>query len=139
MLSRSFARSFTSHSCLPPTIKQILSFTPSTSHRQHDHDTSTTVHGWIKSVRRQKNVSFAIVNDGTTLKGLQAVFLHPETTQTMPNKGLNTGTSVRLTGKLIESSGKGQEKELRVNTVEILGECDLEVLFAPVVSSSTLN
>lgn len=32
-----------------------------------------TLRGWIRSVRKQKSVSFAIVNDGTTLKGIQAV------------------------------------------------------------------
>jgi len=31
------------------------------------------VQGWVKSVRSQKNVGFAEINDGTLLKGLQAI------------------------------------------------------------------
>lgn len=32
-----------------------------------------TVHGWIRSVRRMKNVSFAHIADGSTTVPLQAV------------------------------------------------------------------
>jgi asparaginyl-tRNA synthetase len=31
------------------------------------------VNGWIRTVRIQKNVSFASINDGTSVKGLQAI------------------------------------------------------------------
>ncbi|EEB91167.1 hypothetical protein MPER_10514, partial [Moniliophthora perniciosa FA553] len=34
-----------------------------------------TITGFIKSIRRQKRVSFAVVSDGSNAKGLQAVFL----------------------------------------------------------------
>jgi asparaginyl-tRNA synthetase len=37
---------------------------------------------------------------------------------------LTTGTCVRLHGILVDSIGKEQTKELQVNEVEILGECD---------------
>ncbi|KAF8492117.1 hypothetical protein JB92DRAFT_3085038 [Gautieria morchelliformis] len=110
---------------LPPTIKQVLSSYSKKGHHEHEH-AITTVHGWIKSVRRQKNVSFAVVNDGTTLKGLQAVFLQPETEQAAIMKRLTTGTSVRLTGNLVKSLGKGQDCELRVDMVEVLGDCEPE-------------
>lgn len=115
---------------LPPTIKQVLSayLKP---HCEHEH--AITVHGWIKSVRRQKNVSFAVVNDGTTLRGLQAVFLQNDAEQI---KRLTAGASVRLTGKLIESLGKGQDCELRVENVEVLGDCEPEVILIPVFLSS---
>lgn len=57
---------------LPPTIHQLLS-------RETLHDsTSVTVTGFVKSVRRQKRVAFAAVNDGSSPDGLQAVF-DPET------------------------------------------------------------
>ena len=41
---------------------------------------STTLTGWVKSVRKQKNVTFAIINDGTNAEGLQAVVLKQEGT-----------------------------------------------------------
>lgn len=31
--------------------------------------------GWIKSVRKQKNVAFAVLTDGSSAQGLQAVFV----------------------------------------------------------------
>lgn len=70
---------------------------------------------------------FAVVNDGTTLKGLQAVVIHANAEQSEPLKALAVGASVRLTGRLMDSPGKGQEKELQVEEVTILGNCDPEV------------
>jgi hypothetical protein len=40
---------------------------------------------------------------------------------------LTNGASVRLTGKLVESPGAGQEHELQVDVVDVLGGCDPEV------------
>ena len=40
---------------------------------------------------------------------------------------LTNGANVKLTGRLGESPGAGQEKELLVENVEILGGCDPEV------------
>lgn len=57
---------FASTGTLPPTIRQILSSGKDTASNVH-------VHGWIKSVRRQKNVTFAVVNDGSCASGLQTV------------------------------------------------------------------
>ena len=55
-------------STLPPTIRQLLTRFP------NNH--SLQVNGWIKSVRRQKRVAFAVITDGST-SGLQAVFSDP--------------------------------------------------------------
>ncbi|OBZ67426.1 Asparagine--tRNA ligase [Grifola frondosa] len=51
----------------------------------------------------------------------QAVFTNTELT-----KRLTNGASVRLSGRLTDSIGAGQDKELQVESVEILGECDPE-------------
>lgn len=53
---------------LAPTIRQLLERPPAT-------DNATTVSGWIKSIRKQKNVSFAVITDGSSAKGIQAVLL----------------------------------------------------------------
>ena len=52
----------------PPTIRQLLApgYTGQKAQIQ--------VNGWIKSVRRQKNVEFAVISDGSSTNGLQAVF-----------------------------------------------------------------
>lgn len=36
-------------------------------------DTNVKIRGWIRSVRQQKQVAFATINDGSTLKGIQAI------------------------------------------------------------------
>ncbi|GBE85334.1 hypothetical protein BKA93DRAFT_735456 [Sparassis latifolia] len=95
---------------LPPTIRQLLS-----SHVS----APVEVTGWVKSVRRQKNIAFAVISDGSSDRGLQAVF-----TNTDLAKSLTNGASVRLGGKLSDSPGARQDKELQVDSVEVLGDCD---------------
>jgi asparaginyl-tRNA synthetase len=60
----------TARQILPKTIKSILQ-------DQAVSDAQVSVNGWIRSVRSQKQVSFANVNDGSNLKGIQAI-LTPE-------------------------------------------------------------
>ncbi|EGO03611.1 hypothetical protein SERLA73DRAFT_175149 [Serpula lacrymans var. lacrymans S7.3] len=109
-------RRLASTSSLPLTIRQLL-----LSANKCENTSPVQVHGWIKSVRRQKNVAFAVVSDGTFAPGLQAVL----STSKIP-KNLTNGASVRLNGTLVKSRGSGQERELQVDTVEVIGECDPE-------------
>ncbi|KZT19956.1 hypothetical protein NEOLEDRAFT_1151679 [Neolentinus lepideus HHB14362 ss-1] len=107
-------RRFASTSCLPPTIRQLL--------RSETHTSSVEVNGWVRSIRRQKKVAFAVITDGSSSHDLQAVFLD------LPMaKRLTNGACVRLTGKLCPSPGPGQTKELKVEEVEVIGECDPEL------------
>lgn len=43
------------------------------------------------------------------------------------NIRLTNGCSVKLLGELVESRGAKQDKEFRVETAEVVGECDPEV------------
>lgn len=54
---------------LGTTIRQLLAEKPIQKPIQ--------VHGWVKSVRLQKRVAFAMIHDGTTSKSLQVVFQNP--------------------------------------------------------------
>jgi hypothetical protein len=45
-------------------------------------------------------------------------------------RSLTNGASVRLAGRLVDSLGPEQDKELQVEEVEIVGECDPEVRHA---------
>ena len=51
------------------TIRQVLTSKSS--------EETIRVHGWVKSVRLQKRIAFAMIHDGTTPKGLQVVFRNP--------------------------------------------------------------
>ncbi|KAK0217385.1 asparaginyl-tRNA synthetase [Armillaria nabsnona] len=100
---------------LPPTIARL-------QHEAINPDATLSVNGFIKSIRRQKRVSFAVLSDGSHAQGIQAVFLDTSLTD-----GLTNGTSVRLTGKIKDSPGQKQDRELLVDGVEILGGCDPEI------------
>lgn len=54
---------------LGSTIRQLLTSKSS--------EGTIDVYGWIKSVRLQKRVAFAMIHDGTTPRGLQVVFQDP--------------------------------------------------------------
>lgn len=78
------------------------------------------VNGWIRTIRESKEVAFIEINDGSCLKNIQAV-----TDKSLENykdvETLTTGSSVAITGDLIESPGKGQKWEIRITRLEIIG------------------
>lgn len=83
-----------------------------------------TIQGWVRTKRELKDFSFLEVNDGSGLANLQVV-LEPS----LPNyeavlKQLNTGASLRVTGTLVPSLGKGQRIELKASALEVFGEAD---------------
>lgn len=62
------ARRCFSSATLPPTIRQLLASPPPPS------AASIQINGWVKSIRKQKKVAFAVISDGSSDSGLQAVF-----------------------------------------------------------------
>ncbi|KAJ7623203.1 asparaginyl-tRNA synthetase [Roridomyces roridus] len=98
---------------LPPTIRQILSSSQA--------DEQVTVTGWVKSIRKQKRIAFGVLSDGSSAVGLQAVFNERLGERV---KQITNGTSVCVKGSIVKSPGAGQDKELLVEDVEILGTCD---------------
>jgi asparaginyl-tRNA synthetase len=89
-------------------------------------DTTITIKGWVRSVRSQKDFSFIVVNDGSTIGGLQVVYhaTTPGYTDTLAT--LTTGASIAVTGTLIKSLGKGQSFELTATAVTLIGTCNAE-------------
>lgn len=81
-----------------------------------------TVMGWVRTFR---NNMFIALNDGSTMDNLQVV-IDGEKTDADIIRRITSGASIKATGQLIESQGKGQTVELLAETVEILGECDPE-------------
>ncbi|KAH7912364.1 hypothetical protein BJ138DRAFT_1083725 [Hygrophoropsis aurantiaca] len=118
LFSSSQAYLSTKYPSRPQTIRQLLSCPePSVSVQSSPIEVS----GWVKSIRRQKNVTFALINDGSWAPGVQAVLSAANTP-----KNLTNGASVRLHGRLVKSLGAEQAQELQVAAVDVLGECDPE-------------
>ena len=98
-------------------IAQILSSKDTGSH--------VTVMGWVRTRRDSKGgFSFIEVNDGSCLSSLQVI-----ADQKLPNYKdeilkLQTGCSVKASGIIAASPGKGQKVELQADEIEVLGWAD---------------
>ena len=77
--------------------------------------------GWVRSRRSSKGgFSFIHINDGSCFDNIQAV-----ADEKLANYGdileLSSGFSVRLAGKVVESGGKGQDREIQASQLSIVG------------------
>ena len=79
--------------------------------------------GWVRTRRDAKAFSFIELNDGSCLKGLQVIVdaALPDYAQVAM---ANTGASVEVHGKLVESKGGGQKWEVVAEKFTVLGEAD---------------
>lgn len=80
------------------------------------------VKGWVKTFR---NNQFIAINDGSSIQNIQAVVDFENTPEALL-KRITTGAALRVKGNLIESQGKGQKVEIKVNELTILGDSDAE-------------
>jgi asparaginyl-tRNA synthetase len=83
------------------------------------------VKGWVRTRRISKNVVFIALNDGSTIKNIQIVFDLGDIDQNAVDNA-NTGASISVIGRLINSEGKGQSVEVKAVNIEILGKADPE-------------
>ena len=81
------------------------------------------VKGWVRTRRGNKHVGFVALNDGSTIKNVQIVFDMTKFTEDQL-RPVTTGSSLCVTGKLVESMGKGQTCEVQAETLEIYGTAD---------------
>jgi asparaginyl-tRNA synthetase len=95
-------------------IKQLLTMTPAGQ--------EVTVQGWVRTFR---NNQFLAINDGSTIQNIQAVVDFNQTDELLL-KRLTTGACVSITGELIASPAKGQTVEVKVKSLEVLGDSDAE-------------
>jgi asparaginyl-tRNA synthetase len=83
------------------------------------------VKGWVRTKRGNNNVAFIAVNDGSTVFNIQVV-VDVDKFDENAIKQITTGASVSVTGKLVESTGKGQSVEILADEIEVLGLADTE-------------
>ncbi|MBK1831474.1 asparagine--tRNA ligase [Verrucomicrobiaceae bacterium R5-34] len=80
-----------------------------------------TIKGWVRTRRDSKEFSFLEMNDGSCLANIQCV-----ADAGIPGykdiAKMTTGAAVGITGKLVESPGKGQKWEIHATSVELIGE-----------------
>lgn len=89
-------------------------------------DREVIVKGWVRSARGNKYVQFIHLNDGSTIKNIQAVADVAKFPEELM-KRITTGACIAVTGMLVASQGKGQSQEVQAASIEILGDCDPEL------------
>lgn len=81
-----------------------------------------SVKGWVRTFR---NNQFIALNDGSVIHNIQCV-VDFENTPAETLKRITTGAAVAIKGALAESKGAGQQYEIQVTSIEILGDSDPE-------------
>ena len=93
-----------------------------------DHD--VVLSGWVRNHRKQKEFGFIDFSDGTSFGTIQLVY-----DNTLNNfieiQKIKVGSSIEVHGVVIKSQGKGQDFEIKVNDIKLLGDCPDEYPIQP--------
>ena len=95
-------------------IKELLSLEPTNQ--------QVTVMGWVRSFR---NNQFIALNDGSTNSNIQIVAELGKFDENLL-KRITSSASLKISGVIVPSLGKGQKMDLKATTIEILGDSDAE-------------
>lgn len=95
-------------------IKELLSLEP--------NNQEITVMGWVRSFR---NNQFIALNDGSTNNNIQIVAELGKFDEDIL-KRITTSASLKVSGVIVPSLGKGQKMDLKATAIEILGDSDAE-------------
>src|SRR5215510_4953736 len=95
-------------------IKELLDLEP--------NNQDVTVMGWVRSFR---NNQFIALNDGSTNSNIQIVAELGKFDEDLL-KRITTSASLKVSGVIVPSLGKGQKMDLKANTIEVLGDSDAE-------------
>jgi asparaginyl-tRNA synthetase len=89
----------------------------------HKPGSKVQVNGWVRTFRSNR---FIHLNDGSTAENLQVV-LDFEQFDAALLKRITTGASIRVSGMLVESMGKGQSLELQAAEIHVYGDSNPEL------------
>lgn len=78
------------------------------------------VKGWVRAFRSNR---FIQINDGSTIRNIQAVVDFENFEESLLKK-VTVASSIGVKGKLVESQGSGQSVEIQVEEIEIIGEAN---------------
>ena len=93
-------------------------------------DKKVTLSGWVRNHRKQKEFGFIDFSDGTCFKHVQLVYTDKLKDFDEISK-IKIGSSIEVVGKVIKSEGSGQEFEISVQKIKLLGDCPDEYPIQP--------
>jgi len=86
--------------------------------------------GWIRNHRKQKEFGFIDFSDGTCFKHIQLVY--DNKLEDFDNiQKLKIGSSIEAVGELVKSQGAGQDYEVVIKGIKLLGDCPDEYPIQP--------
>ena len=98
-------------------IAHVLSF--------EKENENITVMGWVRTRRDSKGgFSFIELNDGSCLSNLQVIADSALSNYQDEILKLQTGCSIKATGTVVPSQGKGQNMEMQALEIEVIGWAD---------------
>ena len=77
------------------------------------------IKGWVRTRRDSKEFCFMEINDGSCLTNIQ-VIANNDLKNYSDIEKITTGSSLSVSGKLVESPGKGQKWEIQASDIEII-------------------
>ena len=107
-------------------IKELLR-----DHLQY-YNKNIEINGWLRTVRKQKNMCFMSINDGSTSKCLQVICDLDSVDSKLNNllQNLLTGYCLKVIGIMVKSPAKGQDIEMQLSKLIINGSVDETYPFA---------
>lgn len=75
--------------------------------------------GWVRTIRKSKNVSFIVLYDGSTFDHLQVVV---DSGSGIDLTDISSGTSIQVVGKAVMSKGQGQIVDFEIYEMKVLGK-----------------
>ena len=99
---------------MPIKLKALLATSPAGQ--------EVTVQGWVRTFRANR---FIALNDGSTLGNLQCVVDFENFDEDLL-KEVTTGAALKISGRYVESQGKGQAAEIQVEALHVYGTADPE-------------
>lgn len=96
-------------------IKEVLQLSPESQ--------NVVVKGWVRTKRGQANIVFINLNDGSTIKNIQAV-VEDGSIDEETLKKITTGACIAVSGILVASAGSGQAVEVVARSIEVYGTAD---------------
>lgn len=91
-----------------------------------DYDRMVNVKGWARAHRGSGKISFIALNDGSVIHNIQIVVERDNFNQEML-KGITNGAGISVSGKLVQSMGKGQNVEIVATEIVLYGTADQEL------------
>lgn len=99
-------------------------------HLEEYKDKVVTLQGWIRNIRKQKDLGFIDFSDGTYFKHVQLVY-DKDTKAFDEINGYHYGSAITVSGKIQDSIGAGQSFELKIEEIKLEGDCSEDYPLQP--------